>query len=86
MPGAYIELAEQGGELLCDDGTMVEDHATLIFYKLLAQALERMGRPPHITGQMLVNQLSAAGFVDVHLTAAKLRMWPSLPPPEEAQS
>lgn len=77
-PGGHVELAEMGGVIHCDDGSMRSDNGALRFYETLSMALERSGRVPYMLGSMMVRHLEEAGFVDVHLTKVKtpLGPWP----------
>ena len=69
-------MAESGGVIHCDDGTMRSDNGVNRFYETLAMALERSGRLPYMLGSTMVRHLEDAGFVDVHLTKVKLPFGP----------
>ncbi|KAF8245759.1 S-adenosyl-L-methionine-dependent methyltransferase [Wilcoxina mikolae CBS 423.85] len=70
-PGGYIELAELGGKLMSDDGTMGEDNPMKKAYDLCHyHAMASIGRPP-ATGEDLKEKLETAGFVDVKVHTYK---------------
>lgn len=69
-------MAESGGVIHCDDGTMRSDNGVNRFYETLATALDRSGRLPYMLGSAMVRHLEDAGFVDVHLTKVKMPFGP----------
>lgn len=76
-PGGWVEIAEMGGELLSDDGTLADNHPTKRCWDLLTAALRATGREP-ATGTLLNNILSAAGFEEIEVVAVKqpIGLWP----------
>ncbi|KAF8544005.1 putative TAM domain methyltransferase [Trichophaea hybrida] len=80
-PGGYVELAENGGMIYCDDGTMSHDNPAKLFYETLRDAMEKTGRPSHILGSTLSEYLENSGFVDVQVTKVKMPFgsWPKEP-------
>jgi hypothetical protein len=67
-PGGYVELAELGFELFSDDDT--NGPAFDKFIKLLAEACEKIGRPP-ATEAILRERLAKAGFQDIQIKSFK---------------
>jgi hypothetical protein len=70
-PGGYIELAELGGVIHSDDNTMPVDHPVKTYCELLAEAMGKLGRPCHVTGEDLRKFLVDAGFEDVTIYTTK---------------
>lgn len=64
MPGGYVEMAEAGSMIFCDDGTMLSDNPCKVFFDTVWKAMTDMGRPPP-TGDSLKTLLEGAGLVDV---------------------
>jgi hypothetical protein len=80
-PGGYVELAELGGKLMSDDGTMGEDNPMKKAYDLCHyEAMASIGRPP-ATAEDLRTKLENAGFVDVKVHTYKqvYGPWPKDP-------
>jgi hypothetical protein len=80
-PGGYIELADAGGFLHCDDGTMGSDNAVIVLVEHVSgQALARIGRPA-ATGELMEKRLQDAGFVDIKMLRYKQPFgpWPKNP-------
>lgn len=77
-PGGYIEIAENGGEILCDDGTMKPNNKVKLFFERMIRAVERTGRPGQMVGSEIKQKLEKAGFVDVVVHKLKFPMapWP----------
>ncbi|KAF8540767.1 S-adenosyl-L-methionine-dependent methyltransferase [Trichophaea hybrida] len=70
-PGGYVELAELGGKLMSDDGTMAEDNPMKRAFDLCHyHAMASIGRPP-ATAEDLKEKLETAGFVDVKVHTYK---------------
>ncbi|KAL5601219.1 uncharacterized protein BROUX77_005468 [Berkeleyomyces rouxiae] len=63
-PGGWIECTEFDGFLMCNDGTMPDDHAPKVFLELVAKSLKGVGINFHI-GPHLEPLLKQAGFVNV---------------------
>ncbi|KAI5809427.1 S-adenosyl-L-methionine-dependent methyltransferase [Pyronema omphalodes] len=80
QPGGYIELAEIGIQLECDDETLSDSDPAKKNAELQAQAMMAMGRPP-VTDVTLKDYLEDAGFVDVQVTKVKqpIGPWPTDP-------
>ena len=81
MPGGYVELAELGGKLMSDDGTMASDNPMKRVYDLCHyEAMASIGRPP-ATAEGLREKLEDAGFVDVRVETYKqvYGPWPKDP-------
>jgi hypothetical protein len=75
--GGYVELAEMGGKLLSDDGTLPEDYPTKICWDRLTDAMLLTGRAP-ATDTLLQLRLEEAGFEDVTVFRIKqpIGLWP----------
>lgn len=65
-PGGYIELAEFGTKLECDDGTLRADDAAKRTVEFLAEAMTAMGRSP-VNDTVLQEHLHNTGFVDIQV-------------------
>lgn len=78
VPGGYVELVENGGIVLCDDGTMKDDNLVKKFFERMAVGMEKIGRLPYVNGDDLKEGLQTAGFVDVTVHRIKFPMapWP----------
>ncbi|KAI5809426.1 UMTA methyltransferase family protein [Pyronema omphalodes] len=74
-PGAWVELAEVGGMVYSDDGTMADDNPLRYALTLMEQALSRLGRPPPSAAR-LRGYLEEAGFVDIKVSCVKQPMGP----------
>ncbi|KAF8533825.1 putative TAM domain methyltransferase [Trichophaea hybrida] len=74
-PGGYVELAESGADIKCDDGTMAEDNAYKVNVDLVSKALTQIGRPP-ATDAILKERLEKAGFVDIQVVNVRQPMGP----------
>ncbi|KAF8543714.1 S-adenosyl-L-methionine-dependent methyltransferase [Trichophaea hybrida] len=75
-PGGYVELAELGGIVYSDDNTL--DPGTKLWVEKLSEAMSKIGRPAHMTGETLKGNLIKAGFEDIHIFSYKqpLGPWP----------
>jgi SAM-dependent methyltransferase len=60
-PGGYIELAEIGLVAYSDDNTLPS--GIIRYLELLSEGLVKLGRPPHVTGETLRDNLEKAGSV-----------------------
>ncbi|KKA26415.1 hypothetical protein TD95_000158 [Thielaviopsis punctulata] len=63
-PGGFIECTEFDGFLLCNDGTMPDDHPPKRFLELVADSMKHFGADWTI-GSRLMPYIQAAGFVNV---------------------
>ncbi|KAF8544207.1 S-adenosyl-L-methionine-dependent methyltransferase [Trichophaea hybrida] len=80
-PGGYVELAELGCKIFSDDNSVADDNQFKHYLDLLAEAMDKLGRP-NATQQILRERLERAGFVDIEITSAKQ---PFGPWPKESQ-
>ena len=69
-PNGYIELAEFGFEIKCDDSTMPADYPPAVIFSLISKALRQIGRMTP-TRDTLPRLLTDAGFVDVQVKTFK---------------
>ncbi|KAF8248364.1 S-adenosyl-L-methionine-dependent methyltransferase [Wilcoxina mikolae CBS 423.85] len=79
-PGGYVELAELGSTVYCDDDSMADDNAIKIYFETITYAMTKIGRPP-ANGEFLVRNLENAGFVDIVEDTKKqpIGPWPKDP-------
>lgn len=78
--GGYVELAELGLKIFCDDETLRADNGVKTWSDTLVRAMEKIGRPSPTT-EGLKKALETAGFVDVHALVYKqpIGPWPKEP-------
>ena len=77
-PGGYLELAEVQVPFDCDDGTALETHAHMRWFRLIVEASEKMGRP-FVQPTLLKEQMEKVGFEDVRV---RKDIWPVNPWPK----
>ncbi|KAI5793948.1 S-adenosyl-L-methionine-dependent methyltransferase, partial [Pyronema domesticum] len=71
VPGGYVELAECGGQVYSDDGSLKEGNAFKRCFDLVSvDALPKIGRLPPSTS-LMKSRLEEAGFVDIHSHVCK---------------
>ncbi|KAI5844901.1 S-adenosyl-L-methionine-dependent methyltransferase [Tricharina praecox] len=70
QPGGYVELADTGLAVYCDDGSMWPDNPVNLFCELLLEAMARSGRES-VSGDLLSARLTKAGFVDIKVYPMK---------------
>lgn len=77
-PGGYAVLAEIGGDVQCDDGTMKEDNLVKQFFDNISKALKIAGRHGLIRVEDLKDRLERGGFVDIEVKQYKIPLapWP----------
>ncbi|RAK94968.1 S-adenosyl-L-methionine-dependent methyltransferase [Aspergillus ibericus CBS 121593] len=73
--GGWIEFQEFHLVNYSQDGTLTEDNNVNKFYKLLAEACDRMGRPVTV-GAELPDYAAAAGFRNIHHRVYPLPLGP----------
>ena len=79
-PGGYFECQELWPPILCDDGTMPENHPVAEWIRQQDAAAMKLGRPTRIANK-LKRWMEQEGFVDVHEEVSKLPInsWPKDP-------
>lgn len=79
-PGAWFELCEMECGTFSDDGSVAPDSPSNVWWKLLEEAFDKIGKPiPKI--DEFPKMLEAAGFEDIHFQMMKrpTNDWPKDP-------
>jgi hypothetical protein len=66
------------GIVYSDDDTLTDTNGFKVWYEHLSEALQRMGRPAHMSEKNMCAYLEEAGFTEIVHTNAKhpLSAWP----------
>jgi len=76
-PGGYVQFADYGGEIFCDDDSMPSNSSFRQWFSLINEGSERAGRP--LTAWKSVKgHLEKLGYVDIEENIFKwpVGMWP----------
>ena len=74
-PGGWVELQDFNLQYYSEDGSLTENHKTLIWINTFLDAARKMGREPS-PGPTLEGHLLDAGFEHVHHTRYKIPIGP----------
>lgn len=75
-PGGWVENQEFGVDFQSDDGTLAPDSATVRWMNLWNEGIAKFGLTGHCYPRRMMEQMTAAGFVNVVLREYKMPIGP----------